>query len=962
MKQAKMADESHVYDPIGPSLKRPPLQKPSPVGKRPQPAKPATKESTYSNESVVHPVSRQIRRAQTQKPSPKIRPQVCSRFGCTGTQSLDLTLRHFEQMLSKDVHKNPKQLYMDKHFAGGMFDVDGGYLNIPDFKLTMYVPPRSIVAESEPLYISADGHMTNAPLLQDGEQLVSPIITCGKPGTDTKMEQDIVLSFPLYPHFRDDDLYDSLQPMRKDIGRDKQWHILADEIDCLKVVNRNGRCTLMVDRLGCYAIVANCPPANGLQEATSKTTVCVGAFAKTYKTQDTVNLVVFFWRDSVATKQRVLAEELKEGLVLLDQTRTISIEEGDKRVFVDLKGIKPGWVTRDQDHQRTFQVDTLLRNLDSCSLPSCTFGLDYIATQKSKYPTAQCAIEVSTDSRTTVVEPVKFEAVINTDQSSKYSTKDVTQRHCKETQCQIHCTPRPPSCLTYRALREIAQYLCQPPKHTKGRHAPDAYVWILFAKEIGLSDSNIKEVQERYDIRTPGGALLDFYFGENLADNRQPRDITVKLLSIFKKMKHDEITDILKRELRQCDHRTGNAWPSVTSVSNSRNTKPSVGSELAAYEDIGGPSSMSRLKTSPGVVKKPTSPKLPPPRDHIRSRLPELPRENNKNKQSPKLAHKSPKPLKRSRTVNVPNTSNSLPHSHDSDLSEDGTGLYDKPTGPQRRTSFLHGAGSSAKVKHILGVGSPSRDSKFSRVNKSYAYSYSHMKGNDRSRSLPTSAGDDSSNSEEYLNSDSESARDSSDLELGKCEVNKTETTEPLREVITEPDTQDHGPTSRQSVHQRKKVFEVSDSALQDMQAKFSNVSKTAQASGAKMKVAANNVISQLRVKLAGKPNQSLQRPEISTPKHLDPDKSPFKASAKPLRGDAPIYDSVPVEQLPAKPAEEQVKKIDEVVENSPPSSATKTDIIGEDPEPQYDTPVSWLRPKNIKPGVKSNDYADSPF
>ncbi len=50
--------------------------------------------------------------------------------------------------------------------------------------------------------------------------------------------------------------------------------------------------------------------------------------------------------------QRVLGEELKEGLVLLDQTRTVAIEPGDTRVFVDLKGIKPGWVARDKDHQR----------------------------------------------------------------------------------------------------------------------------------------------------------------------------------------------------------------------------------------------------------------------------------------------------------------------------------------------------------------------------------------------------------------------------------------------------------------------------------------------------------------------------------------------------------------------------------------------------------------------------------
>ncbi len=291
----KMA-EGPVYDAIGPSTARKlPAQPPSTEATRSS----SPPELTYSNSLVIHPSNCAVRPKPSQKPI-KIPPQSCSRFQRTDNPELDANLRQFEKLLAKDAQSTDKQLYVGKNFAGGMFDINGGYLRIPDYKLTMYVPPRSIVAESEPLYISGDVQMNSAPVLQDGDQVVSPIITCGKPGKETKMGHDIVISFPLHSHFRDETLYDSLQPMRKDIGKNKQWHILADEIDCLKVVNRNGRCTLMVDKLGCYAIVANCPSSEG---SSTSTTVCVGVFAKTYKTQETVNLVVCFWRDTIATKQ-----------------------------------------------------------------------------------------------------------------------------------------------------------------------------------------------------------------------------------------------------------------------------------------------------------------------------------------------------------------------------------------------------------------------------------------------------------------------------------------------------------------------------------------------------------------------------------------------------------------------------------------------------------------------------------
>lgn len=51
--------------------------------------------------------------------------------------------------------------------------------------------------------------------------------------------------------------------------------------------------------------------------------------------------------------QRVLAEELQEGLTLTDQPRNIPIEEDTTEVLVELRNIKPGWVVHnDQDHKR----------------------------------------------------------------------------------------------------------------------------------------------------------------------------------------------------------------------------------------------------------------------------------------------------------------------------------------------------------------------------------------------------------------------------------------------------------------------------------------------------------------------------------------------------------------------------------------------------------------------------------
>lgn len=267
---------------------------------------------------------------KNRKPSPRTltkesTPGTCRLFPTTDNANLDATLRLFEERISKYTTNptggNPSRedIHFNQSFAGAIFDIKGGYLNLPEFKLTMYIPPKSVAAGSEPIYLYGDRQATQAPPLSDGEQLVSPIITCGKQGVESRMDQDIVLSFPLYTccggggrlgTSGEDSLCDTLQPMRKDIGKDSQWNVLADEIDCLKVVTRGGRCTLMVDRLGCYAVIAATNPQftaaadDSRRDCCRTSMVCVGVFSKTHaEVPDTINIVIVFWRDSAADKQ-----------------------------------------------------------------------------------------------------------------------------------------------------------------------------------------------------------------------------------------------------------------------------------------------------------------------------------------------------------------------------------------------------------------------------------------------------------------------------------------------------------------------------------------------------------------------------------------------------------------------------------------------------------------------------------
>ena len=361
----------------------------------------------------------------------------------------------------------------------------------------------------------------------------------------------------------------------------------------------------------------------------------------------------------------------------------------------------------------------------------------------------------------------------------------------------------------------------------------------------------------------------------------------------------DEITNILKRELRQFDHRE--------KVRVGETVNKSTCSELRPYEDIETPSNPLGLKspvtrsyssasrTGESVENKriveppPLSPKLPPRESQIRP--PEPPPKTLENMsgrrvispkpgsfrkvkspnpspiQSPTLPRRSPKPLPRtpqSPAVDIPNMSrrNTPPENLSDDDESDGMSIYDKPTvpaGPIRRTSFLHGDGSSAKIEKLIGTGSPSRISTLSDISKSNAYPSSHAE--ERSRSLPFKQGGESPKScltpKSY--NTSLTKPDTDDPEQAKVR-----TKPPLPSTVEENAYSDIPEKDRQrilassvqmetSISEKRKVFESAGQTFQGVQTKLT---KAAQTGGAKATAAASQariVMSQLKTRLSGK-------------------------------------------------------------------------------------------------------------
>lgn len=345
---------------------------------------------------------------------------------------------------------------------------------------------------------------------------------------------------------------------------------------------------------------------------------------------------------------------------------------------------------------------------------------------------------------------------------------------------------------------------------------------------------------------SPGGALLDFFFGERLL-MRRPRDITANLLTICKRIGHDDIQAILKRELKRFDQdeqkRKAAPKPSLEELSSyetiQEHPRPSVNPSTSPRSK----SPVDRRRVNRGNAEDSESPKLPP-RSPSRDRAPEpLPKSSNDTGRSKSSVPqtKSPKPSPRSLPKDIPNTTECATQK-ENNVAADEQSIYDKPSYPVKRASFLHS--SSAK---ILGSGSPSRVNTYPSEDQSLPYPYPSYSSSDerRSQSLPKVP----SGEELFIVDDVYEADDKSNTIPKNVEARNVVVKEeaPYADI---PESERHilrslpSSSSTSVAAETKKHFEIGYSSRQEVQQKLS---KAVHKGGVKMLAAKTSAVTQLK-------------------------------------------------------------------------------------------------------------------
>ncbi|XP_072032449.1 uncharacterized protein [Amphiura filiformis] len=208
-------------------------------------------------------------------------------------------------------------------FAAAIFDKSGGYLNLPRYNTSLFVPPGALRRNQiQKLYIFVEIKSPLAACPVEGAQWQSYIVHCGPPGT--QFQSDIVLSFP---HGLSEQPSDNMGACLSS-SDGEEWANLDSPNEGL-VASHEKLVTIMIDHFTRFASYSFMYDVFRDGDPLSLT---VGVLMR--RVPSAVQLHVILW--NARKEEQVVNEEALLDARLCDRTRAFRVKNPEKDVTIYL--------------------------------------------------------------------------------------------------------------------------------------------------------------------------------------------------------------------------------------------------------------------------------------------------------------------------------------------------------------------------------------------------------------------------------------------------------------------------------------------------------------------------------------------------------------------------------------------------------------------------------------------------
>ncbi|CAH1790735.1 unnamed protein product [Owenia fusiformis] len=411
---------------------------------------------------------------------PSVEPQLT-----TAQKMIDQFMDNFHAVVHDTPHRNSMlpTNYSNSNFTIGLFNHEGGYLELSHLQITMYIPPGAIpFNEKRQVFMYVSYHNEDLPALKGSMSPMGPVIYCGEHGQ--KFLSHVIITYPeVDMNCIDSELW-QYRLMRTDTSHNSvsKWIDATSDVDTQTFVLGQQR-VLLVDHFTGYQISAEA----GSSKATKQ--MKLGVFGdKLYAGDPVYDLKVRIYNDG--TPQHDLP---------LDDIRCIDVINNNQPLCIKVKDIGPGWKMDETEQEISFE-HVWKSQSESCTFRSSQYG-------GSSVP-FYCSVEVF-QKRTTEANSKRLLRPM-----AKVSEKILEVNHVPVQHNQL-TEPKTPEAAFYElelspATRQdtgLPLVMQQRLAVTLDPTHPEGKDWTLLAEKIGLSHDIIRWINERK--KSPTMCVLD---------------------------------------------------------------------------------------------------------------------------------------------------------------------------------------------------------------------------------------------------------------------------------------------------------------------------------------------------------------------------------------------------------------------------------------------------------------------
>ena len=249
----------------------------------------------------------------------------------TTESSNDVRIRGLRQQFQDLISNIPKAdqldvMFITADFAMGMFNHGGGYLDIPNTSVQLYIPPGALTDGShQEVYIymhhgSGDGEEDQEEngVNQDQDDSVkkgsntpvSPTIRCGPPGLQFKPDIfGVVLSFPSVHNGKD------INVVTKNSG-DSHWNNVTNESNERCIAGSDGNVHLMINHFSDFKTEKIAGDGEAIASGGKETGLRIAAFGRPLQPKQHIFQCYLCAWDSSSEKKVRLLESVGSWLCL----------------------------------------------------------------------------------------------------------------------------------------------------------------------------------------------------------------------------------------------------------------------------------------------------------------------------------------------------------------------------------------------------------------------------------------------------------------------------------------------------------------------------------------------------------------------------------------------------------------------------------------------------------------------